>query len=322
MTAITNTYITTGANKAIGQREDLTDAIWNVSPLLTPFTSKISKEKAKAIYHEWQQDSLAAASLTNYYNEGDDVSSFTQVTPTTRNGNYCQILRKDVIIADTLEAVDKAGRKSELAYQITKKGKELRKDIEATVLNNQARSATDPRKLAGVESWLKTNTTKGTGAAADPSTADGTATRTDGTAVALSEANFQTLLQNIFTNSGEVPDMVLATPRHKVAISKFNGGSSRTVYDKAEDNVLHTAIDVYSSDFGDVKIVTSLLNRGSASAPSLYALNTDYWALANLRPIMQKELAKTGDAEKRILITEVTLVSRNEAASGGMFDLT
>jgi Family of unknown function (DUF5309) len=320
MTAITNTYLTTGANKVVGQREDLTDAIWNISPTMTPFTSKIGKEKAKAIYHSWQTDALAAPNLGNAFAEGDDVSSYDVATPTSLLGNYCQIARKTVIVSATTEAVDKAGRKSELAYQITKKGKELRRDIESICLNNQAKSASGARTLAGVESWIKTNTDKGTGVAADPTAADGTGTRTDGTTRVFSETSFKNVLQSIFAASGEIPDLCLLPPKQKQIASTFNNG--RTVFNKAESGTLEASIDVYSSDFGDIQLVPSLFNRGSATAGSVYLLNTDYWALANLRPIQQEELAKTGDAEKRLLVTEFTLVSRNEAASGGIYDLS
>ena len=319
MTAITNTYITTGGSKVIGQREDLTDAIWNISPTMTPFSSAIAKTKAKAIYHEWQTDSLAAASLTNYNNEGDDISSFQAATPTSRLGNYCQISQKNVIVSGTTEAVDKAGRKSELAYQVTKKGKELRRDIEATLLNNQAKASTDPRKLAGIESWLKTNTDKGTGAAADPTAADGTSTRTDGTTRTFSETSLKNVLAACFAASGSVPDMALLPPKQKQIASTFANG--RTLFNKAETGTLNAGIDVYSSDFGDIKLVPSLFNRGVSTAPTVLLVNTDYFSLATLRPIQVVDLAKTGDAEKKYMVTEYTLECRNEAASGIIADL-
>src|SRR5579863_4477016 len=206
--AITNTFMTYSAK---GLREDLTDVIWNVSPTETPFVTRISRAKAQATLHEWQTDSLASAQ-TNAQVQGDDIgtASFDAVNATTRLGNYTQISRKTVIIAGTEEAVRKAGRKSEIAYQVAKKGKELKRDIEYNTIGlNQAKgvasSGTAPLQ-ATLLSWIKTNTDKGAGGG-DPAAADGTGVRTDGTVRSFVESSLKNALQSIYTNAGDEPDL-------------------------------------------------------------------------------------------------------------------
>ena len=126
MAAITNTYTRFDAK---GVREDLSNVIYQISPEETPFMSNVGRENVSNTFFEWQTDDLAAASTTNAQIEGDDITSFTAVTATVRLGNYTQISRKDVIIAGTLEAVDKAGRRSELSYQMAKKSAEIKRDM-------------------------------------------------------------------------------------------------------------------------------------------------------------------------------------------------
>ena len=182
---------TFSAFDAIGQREDLADVIYDISPQDTPIMSSIGKGKATAVYHEWQTDALASANTANAAVEGADASAAT-LTPTTRIGNYTQIVQKTVQVSGTLESVDKAGRKSEKAYQLAKASAELKRDIEAIITANQGRDAgtsTTARKLGSLLSWIKTNTNKGSGttAGADPTTI-GVSTRTDGTTRTFQES--------------------------------------------------------------------------------------------------------------------------------------
>lgn len=317
MGIITNTFQTFQAK---GNREDLTDVIWNISPYDTPFVSSIERARAKATLHEWQTDALASANTSNKQIQGDDVSSFDAVTATVRLTNNTQISNKTLVVSRTQETVDKAGRKSEIALQLAKKGKELKIDIEAILVGtNQAKSAgntSTAAAVASVLSWIKTNTDIGTGAAANPSAADGTATRTDGTTRALVESSLKTVLKGIYTNSGEQPDVVMLPPAMKQVASTFTG--NQTKMQDTSDKRLVASIDVYVYDFGSVRIVP---NRFMRSTDAL-VLNTDLWALAWLDPIRQSDLAKTGDtAAKKLVVGEYTLEARNEKGSGGVFDL-
>ena len=300
---------------AVGIREDLQDVIYSISPTETPFMSSAAREQVKNTLHEWQTDSLAAASTSNAVIEGDEAT-LDASSATTRLGNYTQIMDKTVVITGTQEAVDKAGRASELAYQIAKKSKELKRDIESTLLANQARVAgnsSTARKFGSIGSWVATNDDLGASGASP--TGDGTDARTDGTQRALTEASLKSVIKNVW-NAGGNPSIIMVGPFNKQKISGFTGGSTR--FDASEDKTLYTSIDVYSSDFGDLEVVPNRFSRDRDA----WVLDMDYWSVGFLRDFTMHELSKTGDSEKRQLLVELSLISRNEAASGLVADLT
>lgn len=313
MTQPTNTF---DSYDSIGNREDLFDKIYNVDPDETPFLSKIGKVKASNTYHEWQTDGLDAPSATNANIEGDDTTAGA-VTPTVRLGNYTQIFKKAVTISGTTESVKRAGRGKEMAYQLMLKAKALKTDIESSLFANNAQvagNATTARELAGVPTWLTSNTSAGAGGS--DATGDGSDARTDGTQRAFTEATLKTVLASIWDNSGQKPDAIYLGSFNKQAASGFTGGN--TSFQKAESAKLTAYYDVYEYDFGRVDIIPS---RHVRSRDAIVA-NTKMWALAELRSMKQERLAKTGDSEKFQIICESTLVCRNEKASGGVFDLT
>ena len=309
----TNTFDT---YDAVGIREDLQDVIYSISPTETPFMSSAAREQVKNTFHEWQTDALAAAVTNNAVIEGDDAT-LDAASATSRIGNYTQIMDKTVVITGTQESVDKAGRASELAYQIAKKSKELKRDIESTLLTNQARAAGDSstaRTFGSIGAWIATNDNLA-GDGTSPTANNGSDARNDGTQRALTEDMLKDVIKNVW-NAGGNPSVVMVGPFNKQKISGFTGGSTR--FDASEDKTLYTSIDVYSSDFGDLEVVP---NRFSRDRDAL-VLDMDYWSVGFLRDFTMHELSKTGDAEKRQLLVELTLISRNEAASGGVFDLT
>ena len=309
----TNTFDT---YDAIGIREDLQDVIYSISPTETPFMSSAAREQVKNTFHEWQTDALAAAVTNNAVIEGDDAT-LDAASATSRIGNYTLIMDKTVVITGTQESVDKAGRASELAYQIAKKSKELKRDIESTLLTNQARAAgnsTTARTFGSIGAWIATNDNLA-GDGTSPTANNGSDARNDGAQRALTEDMLKDVIKNVW-NAGGNPSVVMVGPFNKQKISGFTGGSTR--FDASEDKTLYTSIDVYSSDFGDLEVVP---NRFSRDRDAL-VLDMDYWSVGFLRDFTMHELAKTGDAEKRQLLVELTLISRNEAASGGVFDLT
>ena len=266
---------------------------------------------------------LAAAVSTNAQIEGDDVASFTAATPTVRLGNYTQISRKDVIISGTLESVDKAGRRSELSYQMAKKSAELKRDMETTMLANQGAAAGDTstaRKTGALQAFLKTNTNEGTGGG-DPSyTTTPTAARTDATAGDLrsfSEVLLKDVIQKVWTQGGK-PSVVMAGPVNKQNLSKMAGiAAQRFNAQGAKPSTIIGAADVYVSDFGNVTIVPNRFQRER----DVFVLDTEYASVAYLRPFQTTELAKTGDAEKRMLLVEWGLKVQNEKAHGAVYDL-
>ena len=316
MAQITNTY---SQYDAVGEREDLSDIIYSISPTDTPFMSNVGKNKATAVYHEWQTDALAAAASDNHQVEGDEVA-FNAMIATTRVGNRTQISRKAVIVSGTLEAVSKAGRNNEMAYQISKASKELKRDMETTLLLNQAPvtgNDTTARKLAGIETWIATNTNKasaGSPTPADP-TGDGTDVRVVGTQRAFTEAQLKDVVKKCWDSGGD-PSMIMLGSFNKQKLSGFTGGSTR--FDPAENKRLVASVDIYESDFG---ALTAVPNRFQ-QARSAYVLQPDMWAVSFLRDFQLADLAQSGDAQKKFLLAEYTLESRNQAASGGIFDLT
>ena len=300
---------------AIGIREDLTDVIYNVDPTETPFFQMCAKNKATATFHEWQTDTLDTASSGNQVVEGNDTT-IVALTATTRLGNYCEIAEKNARITGTEESVTKAGRNNEMAYQVVKKTKSLRRDMESSLLANKARNAGSDvlaRQMAGVPAWYTDNTSAGVGGS--DATGDGTDARTDGTQRAFTEDLLKTVIASCWDNGGD-PDCVMLGSFNKQVMSGFTGSSTR--FDKGEDKRLVAAIDVYVSDFGDLKLIPNRFQR----ARDAHVLQKDMWAISFLRPVKNKALAITGDSESRLINAEFTLESRNQQASGIVADLT
>ena len=308
----TNTFDT---YDSVGEREDLSDVIYSISPTDTPFLSSAAKTKATAVVHEWQTDSLAAASSSNAVIEGDEAT-LDAATATVRLSNSSQIMDKTVVITGTQESVDKAGRASEIAYQIAKKAKELKRDMEAMLTTNNAEvagNATTAREMGSLGAWVITNDNK----AADGTTGSGigNTARTDGTQRAFTEAQLKDVIKSVW-NAGGDPSMIMCGPVNKQKLSGFTGNSTR--FDAGADATLYTSVDVYASDFGQLQVVPNRFSRDRDA----YVLDMEYFGVAFLRDFSMHELAKTGDSEKRQLLVEATLESRNEAASGLVADLT
>ena len=311
------------AYTAIGQREDLMDVIYEISPTETPFMSNAARTTAKAVLHEWQTDVLAAASTANAQIEGDDIAGITAV-PTTRVGNRLQISRKSVTISGTLDSVDKAGRARETSYQVAKMGRELKRDMESILLSaNQASagSSTVARTMGGIESWLSTNVTVDAAntTASNPGLVGGlpASSPVDGTATAIDETIFKSVISDIWTAGGDAR-MIMCGASQKTNISAFSGIATQFKNVPQGQATIVAGADLYVSDFGEHQIVP---NRFSRNQTVLF-LDMEFWAVAYLRPIHQIELARTGDSEKRALLVEYTLVGRNEASSGKLPDLT
>ena len=305
---------------SIGNREDLSDVIYSISPTDTPIMSSIGKSKATAVYHEWQTDSLAANTTANALVEGATASDIT-VSPTTRLGNYTQIVGKTVMVSGTLEAVDKAGRKSEKAYQLAKVSSEIKRDMETIITANQGQSAgnaSTARTLGALLSYIKSNTSKNGSATTgvDPVTV-GVSTRTDGTTRTFTEAMLKTVIASVFS-AGGTPSALFVSPTQKQVVSGFTGlAAQRYQVPTSGQATILAGADLYQSDFGVLSIVPDRFMRSRDAL----ILDPEYAALAYLRPFQTNELARVGDAEKTQILAEFTLEVRNEAAHGGVFDL-
>ena len=305
------------AHSAIGMREDLIDVIYDISPTETPILSTLARTKATAVYHEWQTDSLASATSANAAVEGADAVA-TTINPTTRLGNYTQIVQKTISISNTLESVNKAGRKAEKAYQLSKAASELKRDMETIITANQGRdagSSTTARKLGAILSWLKTNTDRGT-SGTDPTTI-GVSTRSDGATRTFTETLLKTVVAECFDAGGN-PKLLVVNSGLKQKVSSFAGiAAQRYMAPGDQPTTIIGAADVYLSDFGQLSTVPDRFMR----TRDALLLDPEYAAIAYLRPFATNDLAKTGDSEKTQLIAEFTLEIRNEAAHGIVADL-
>jgi hypothetical protein len=316
MAIVANTFLTYNAK---GIREDLANVIYSISPETTPFVSNVGKGSISNTAFDWQTDALAAAGA-NAALEGDDTT-FAAVTPTVRLQNYAQISNKNVIISGTEEKVNKAGRKSELAYQIARRGAELKRDIEFIALNGQAAVAGDSttaRTTGSLSAFLKTNTNKA-GDGVDPVyTTIPDDTRTDGTQRDFTEVILKDVIQQVWTEGG-MPKILLVGPVNKQKASAFTGiAAQRYNAEGAKASTIVAAADIYVSDFGNVSIVASRFQRERDA----FVVDPEYASIDYLRPMQTIDLARTGDAEKRLMLCEWGVRIHTEKAHGIAADLT
>lgn len=314
----TNTF---SAYDQVGIREDLTDVIHDVSPTDTPFYSSVAKTKATNTYHEWQTDALRAAAA-NAHIEGDDTVASSR-SATVRLGNYTQIFKDAVQTTGTDKALNKAGRGDEMDYQMVKVGYELRLDIEKALLANSARVAGSDvlaRQLAGVPAWLYTNTVFESGSSGADPTGDGTNARTDdGTPVAFSQTRLNTCLQSVWENSNRMGNLtVLLGAFQMTKALTFTGNNNQRATVQASGAKVMNVIDVYMTPWGVVDFVMSRHVRPR----DVLVLDTGMWKIPVARGFETDPLAKTGDSERKQILTELSLESCNEKASGAVFDNT
>lgn len=319
MAAPINTYTSTSM---VGIREDLSDIISNISPTETPLYSALKKIKGTATKHEWQTDELDAPVDTNAHVEGDDTIA-QAVTPTTRLDNQMQIFKKSVSIPDTESGLDAAGRSTEMAYQVKKRTQELKRDMEKSMFANKAkvtRGSATAGVMAGFGAWITTNVNNVGASGSDP-TGDGTDARTDSpTPTAFSQADFDLTMQEIWDEGGTPDCVYLSSFQQDVALGFVGMNNQRSTIGAAVGgtNAVVNAMDVYVTPWGSVEFIPSRHVRSR----DVWIVQKDKWAVANLRPVRNTPLAKTGDSTKRQIVAECTLVCYNEKANGGVVDCT
>ena len=317
----TNTFDTYDGVNSI--REDLADVIYNISPTETPFMSNASKGTATNTLHEWQTDSLSAVAV-NAQVEGDDYDGDSR-SATSRLTNYTQISAKAVTISGTDDAVDNAGMATQMAYQLAKMGKEIKRDMENAMIGIEqakvAGNASTARKSASVGTWYGPsgltngpNYSVGGSPSATPAGTGATAIA-GGTNRAFTEALLKAGLLKAFELGGE-PETVMMSPSHKQLASAFAGVATK--YKDASDRVSIGTTDIYVSDFGEVAFVP---NRHQ-QANRVDILQMDMWSVDFLRPFQTSDLAKTGDSDKKLLLAEYALCAKAPNANYGIFNLT
>lgn len=315
MAIVGNTFTSFDAK---GIREELSNIISNISPEDVPFQSNVGSENVSNTYFEWQTDELASAQNAPVI-DGDDVSSFDSTASTSRVGNYTQIARRTMIVADNLGSQDLAGRNDEISYQMAKRGSELKRDVELVLTSNSAKAAgnsSTARVTAGLGAWIATNTNKA-GDGTDPTAADGSDARGDGTQRDLTEAMVKDVMQKAFTEGGQ-PSVLMVGPYNKTVVSSFAGIAAQR-YQAPSDGptTIIGAADVYLSDFGTLSVVPNRFQRERDA----FLLDPEYASVCYLRPIQAVDLAKTGDAEKKMLLCEFGAKISASKAHGGVFDL-
>jgi len=315
----TNTF---DSYDAVGIREDLQDVIYDISPEETPFYSACKKVKASNTFHEWQTDALRS-SAANAHIEGDDTAAEAR-TATTRQGNYTQIFKNAVSIPDTDEGLKKAGRAAEIAYQTLRIAKEQKLDIEKALFDNNARVAgnsTTARELAGAPAWLVTNVDFQSGNSGANPTGDGTNARTDdGTPTAFTQTKFDNVMQSIWEQGGKPDVCYLSAFQMNKALGFVGMNNQRSTIGASVGgtNSVVNAMDVYVTPWGTVEFMPTRENRSR----DVFIMQSDMWAVGVLRPTKNSALAKTGDSTRRQVLTELTLVCKNEKASGIIADNT
>ena len=280
-------------------REDLSDVIYDISPTDTPFMSSIAgKGSVSNTLFEWQTDALAAAVINNYHVEGADAGT-AATTVTARVTNQTQISKKVVEVSGSHEAVNNAGKKSELAHQLAKASKELKRDMEGSLLADNAAAAgnaSTARETRGAANFITTNVTDA---------------GVSGTHAAVVEADILAVAESTWTAGGE-PSTILLGATNKKLVTAMSGRADaiRSVADG--NTTIQNAVDVYVSDFGTFNI---MLDR-FCDQDVVYFLDHDMWSVDYLRDFQTVDIARAGDGEKKMLLVEYGLRCGNEAANG------
>lgn len=303
----------------VGVREDLSDRIAELFPDDTPFMNAIGTSPINNTYTEWQTDSLAAANHDNKTIQGDDLDNSSRPN-TTRVGTHTQIFKKVIGSSTTVEWTNKAGRRSELARETMKSGREIRTDMEKRFLGNYASvaaAAGTAGETAGALAWLTSNVSRGATGSNGGFSAGIVAAATPGTQRAYTETLLKGVLEDIWTNGGN-PKMVITNGSQKQVAAGFAGlADARREAGNSKLTIVAGA-DIYVSDFGEVQFVPDRF----ASARDALVVDPEYWDVGIGDALKVMPLAKTGLAERRAMYAEVALRCLNQAASGAVYDLT
>lgn len=323
MAVVTNTFQTTSA---VGNRETLSDVVSRITPEDTPIYSMIGKTSFSGVHPEWETEVLAAPAA-NIRLEGDEYTFGATVAP-TRLGNYTQIMAKDGIVSETQDVVDEAGNIQKVKHQKLKKGVELRKDVEFSIVDTNASVGGATRESGSLTTWYTSNVSRGaTGANGGYSSGTGlTVAPTNGTQRAFTKTIMDSVMQQGYVNGANFGH-VFCSPYVKSVFVTFmsdtNVAAFRYAASTGKNNSIVANADVYEGPFGKVLIHPNRVMAGSATlARNVHFVDTDYLEWGWLRKIKEdKEVAKTGDAKKFVLIGEGALKVKNEAGLGVAADI-
>lgn len=330
---------TTQTFQMTGIREQLSDVIINIAPMDTPFFSGIGKTTAKTRTPEWLRDTLANPSPTNAIVEGVDATNATATDP-DRLKNIAQLFEKTVQVSSTAQAVKAAGRSDELKYQVAKRGKEIKRDMEMSMCGNFTSvlgNATTAGVLAGFPAWMVTNVSRGSGGSSNGFSAGIVTAATDGTPRTFTEALLKTVIQKCWNNGGDIQTIMMVGD-HKQQASAFAGIATQYRQNEGvKKATILGAAGIYVSDFGEHKLVanrflgagtgrtldttTGLALGANSASREVLLVDPSKWKAAFLQPFRTVPLAKTGHADRRMLFAEMTLECLEERGSGVVADL-
>lgn len=322
MAKVSNTFTSPSAK---GNREELSDIVSRITPEDTPIYSMVSKETFKTTHPEWETDDLAAPA-DNAAPEGDEYT-FDATTPAVRLGNYTQIYRKTGIISGTQDATDNAGRVEQVNYQKMKKAIEVRKDVEFSIVSNTASVGGETRRSGGLPSWITSNVARNSGSNGGYNSGTGlTVAATNGTLRAFTK----TLLDNVMGqgyNNGANFKYAVMSPYNKSVFVTFMSDSNVAAYRYAasdgKNNTIIANADIYEGPFGKVTVVPNRVMAGSAAmARNVFLIDPEYLKFGWFRKIKEdKDVAKTGDAKKFVMLGEGALKPTNEKGLGVVADV-
>lgn len=321
MAVITNTVRT---NNATTNKETLANVVSRIDPEDTPIYSMIEKGSAEGVHPEWITDSLDAPG-DNAREEGEEYT-FDAATPPVRPGNYTQIFRKDWIISGSQEAASEAGNVLKRKYQKAKKGVGIRKDVEFSILSNTGSQGGVVRRSGGAPTWITSNASRGSGGANGGFVGGLTLPATDGTQRAFSKALLDATMQTGFTNGAKFKHVV-GSPYVKSVFVSFmsdaNVAPFRYAVDSGKGNTIVATADYYEGPFGKVMVHPNVVQAASpALARNVFLIDPEFLSWLWFRQIQEdKEVAKTGDADKGVIIGEGCLKVHNEKGLGVVADV-
>jgi len=321
-----------------GKKEDLASFISMITRDETPFLSSIGTKKAAGIFHEWQTDSLAAP-VANAKAEGLDYTAADTPTTTTRLGNYSQILVKEIKVSKTLDSISKAGRNSEFAYQMKKKGTELKRDLEHALIGTRqitngsgvadAVGDNTGRKMGGYQSWVpKDNNwdaSASTPAFQSAAGGDGATAHTAPTAGThvLALTDIDEVMQRVYEEGGKA-SVLMMSPSNKRSFSTLAQGAGNTRRNLDEKGSIRQSVELYESDFGVVKVVPNFIqglatsvdiSDGVGGTTDVLVYDPSWWSMANLRSLATTDVGQKGDSTVGMMVEETTLECRNPHGS-------
>jgi hypothetical protein len=322
MAAVANTFLSTSA---VGNREELSDVVSRITPQDTPIYSMIGKGSCKSVHPEWETDDLAAPA-ENIQPEGNDYD-FDAITPPERMGNYTQIMRKTWIISGTQEVVDEAGNVQKRRYQKLKKGVEIKKDVELAIVTNNASVAGATREFGGLPTWIETNANREAGGSNGGfnSGTGLTVAATNGSQRAFTKVILDDVMKQGYEEGANFRHFVCSPYVKSVFVtfmSDTNVASFRYAVEGGKGNSIVANADVYEGPFGKIMVHPNRVMTTAATARNGFFIDTEFLKFLWLRKIQEdKDVAKTGDADKGVIIGEGTLKVSNEKGLGIAADL-